>query len=272
MVQANNKREGLFPLIGQGFSNVFKNPRVIVAMLIFSILCLVLLIVGMLVVFKILGISLASLSSMSQATSEAAGTQLISNIQAALQTPGTIAFLAVMFILFILVFLIIMSYFYAGVIGMMNEFLDNGKKTGLSEMNKYGFRFLGRFILYYILLFLALIVLNIILSLPLLAMTQGSTLYTVVSIIIMIITILCYLFFVLSEYAMILDNCSVWKGIKKSFSIVGKNYLLTLLLFVIFLAIIWGAMYVPVVGFFLAFVIIMPAMMIALLLLAKKRK
>jgi hypothetical protein len=268
---AQTKKRSVFELIGEGFKGVFANPRVMLPALLSLIISLVLVILGIVVFLKILGLPLAQLFSGTIDT--ATSSQIANNMLAALETPGTVTLLLIMGGLFLLVFLIITSYFNGGIIGMMKEFFEKNKKTGLSEMNKYGIKFLGRIFLFNILFNILFFILAFILSLPAVAidptLKTATMFYSIFEIIILFVV---YLFFSLTSYSMVLEDSSVWKAVKGSFSIAGHNFFPLLFLMLLFLIMNILVMFIPYVGLLVGAILITPAMTIAFLLFAKERK
>ncbi|MCX6742433.1 MAG: hypothetical protein NTX24_04670 [Candidatus Pacearchaeota archaeon] len=269
MVQT--KKRNIFELIGEGFKGVFANPRVILPALFSLILSLILVLLGIFVFLKILGVPFTQLFS--ETIDTATSTQIVNDMLANLETPGTIVLLIVMAVLFLLVFLIVTSYFNGGIIGMMKEFYEKNKKTGLSEMNKYGMKFLGRIFLFNILFNIIFFILAVILSLPSVAIDPIlKTALSIYSIFEVIILFIFYLFFSLTSYSMILEDSNVWKAMKRSFSIVGHNFFSMLFLMLLFLIMSVLVLFIPYVGWIISAILITIAMTITFLLFAKERK
>lgn len=262
------ERRNIIKLIGEGFSNLFKNPTIIIPVLFSLIISLILMIIGILVLFKILGLSFAQLFSgtIDQTTSS----QIVTDMLAKFQVPGTLTLLIILGILFFLVFLIITSYFNGGILGMIKEFFEKKKKTGLTEMHEYGSKFLGRFFLFHFFFNILFMILAILLFLLFLA---GNGIWMIILFIILMLALFVfYLFFTLTTYVIVIEDCGVWQGVKGSFSIVGKNFFPLLGLIVLFGIMSGIAGRIPYVGGILAAVIIGPAMAIAVFLFAKERK
>ena len=265
------ERRNILKLIGEGFAGVFKNPRVILPAFFSMILSLILALLGIFVFLKILGVPFTQLFSGSIDT--ATSTQIVNDMLANLKVPGTLALLIVMAVLFILVFLIITSYFNGGIIGMMKEFYEKNRKTGLSEMNKYGVKFLGRIFLFNVLFNVIFFILVMLLSLPSVAIDPTlKTAIAIYSVCEALLLFVFYLFLSLTSYSMVLDDSSVWKAMKTSFSTVWHNFFSLLLLIILFLIMSVLVTFIPYIGWIVSAIVITTAMTIAFLVFAKERK
>lgn len=163
--------------------------------------------------------------------------QLSSNINYALQD---LVSLTVWTILFSLISLIVISFFLSGLIGMSFKILE--KKIKISDLFKYGWKF---WLKNFIIILIIILTYNIIRYLAHdLSFFIGTFLNLDVKIAIFIFFFFYFagligiiIFLTFSSFYLIINNCSIFKSIKKSFIIVKKNYIYTLIILLLFFVI-----------------------------------
>ncbi|UZE93984.1 MAG: hypothetical protein IB618_00190 [Candidatus Pacearchaeota archaeon] len=259
------KKKNIFDIIGMSFRKWWYN-FIIVLPFVFNAVASI---IGILILFLIFGLLFMVIFGLSP-LGLLGDLVLLGQLEGVIPdfSPGILIYLALVFIVMILVLELIKAYFYSGGIAMASEIV-RGKKTSLRVMDKNGWKFLWRFWIIEIIIALGVIIWLFIFALPFI-FTQDISLLSIMGISV-IPMMFVYVFFILVEYFLVLEDLSVWKSFERGISIVKTNYWAMLGLGVLFLLMTGLASFIPWIGGIASLIIFIPCQTIAFVIFALKR-
>ena len=232
-----------FSIIKEGMNKFWKNPVLGLPMVFQSLISVAVLGICLLIIAAILGISVLSLTS----DPESIATELLPVFM------DNLGLTALVVLTCAILILLMNTFFESCLLAMINK--AKPKMKDLLE----GAKFFPRILLFNAVFgFVLLIIVSLIILLA--ALSIQNWVFGVIAGIILLIIVLLAPLFILSPFCIVIWNLSVKEAVKKSIKAVWKNYLrffgLIFILLVISIAISLVLGFIPVIGSFLASILI----------------
>lgn len=244
--KAKQEKHSVFGMIGLSFQRLFENALIMLPFL-FNLIATGIIIV---ILFLIAGLGLAF---------AAVEPDVSTLLSPSFILTATIGFLAIW---------LIGCYFSSGAVGMALDIMK-GKKTSLGAMHYYGKRFFFRYWLIGLLIGLAILIWATIFGLPII-LTQ-ETAYVAILILSSIPAIFVFILFTFAYTLLIVRDLGAWEAVKKSVSLVKRNYWSTFGLVILYFLMMGVVGMIPWIGSIANLIILTPSMTIAFVIFVLER-